>query len=123
MSAIPPKVRQQVKDRAMGCCERCGTPLDTFLYSLQHRRARSMGGSRAADTNTAVNLAALCGSATTPSTCHQWAETHPEAAIEGGWRVPSWADPAATPIDHWEHGLVYLTGDGRYTQTPPAASA
>ena len=42
---IPPKLRALVKEeRAGNCCERCGDPLDPFYYSLQHRRARQMGG-------------------------------------------------------------------------------
>ena len=116
---IPPKLRALVKEeRAENCCERCGDPLDPFYYSLQHRRARQMGGTKRPDT--ASNLAALCGSATTG--CHQWVESHPDAAILDGWRVPSWDDPALVPIRHWELGLVYLAGDGRYTDVPEVAA-
>lgn len=81
-----------------------------------------MGGSKRPDTNSAVNLAALCGSATSPGGCHRWVEANPLAAIDGGWRVPQYEDPALVPIQHWELGAVYLTTDGRYSDAPEVAA-
>jgi hypothetical protein len=106
---IPKTVRRAVIDRAQSQCERCGQWCDTDAgyYSLQHRRGRGSGGSRAADTNTATNLALMCGSATT--LCHGWVENHPLEALEDGWRVRQGDDPSAAPILHWELGRVYLT--------------
>jgi hypothetical protein len=108
---VDPKVRAKVIERAESRCERCGRWCDTSqgFYSLQHRRARGMGGSRDPITNSAVNLTLLCGHATQPDHCHSYIEAHAYHAAEHGWRVAQHRSPAATPIRHWEHGLVYLT--------------
>jgi hypothetical protein len=108
---ITPRVRKLVLERAEGLCERCGKKLDSFLYSLQHRRARGMGGSRRTNTNTPTNLGALCGSATTG--CHGFVESHPRLAADEGWRVPQRKDPADVPVLSWR-GWVYLDDEGGY---------
>lgn len=110
---ISRQVRAAILDRAGGQCERCGRSLDPYFYSLQHRRARGMGGSRRRDTNSPVNLVALCGSATTPGGCHQWVEAHPDYAIVDGWRVPQGIDPVGSPVRTWQ-GWKLLDADGTY---------
>jgi len=43
-----------------------------------------------------------------------WITVNPKRAREQGWTVPSYADPATTPV--WVAGreLVFLTPDGNY---------
>lgn len=115
---VPLAVRTAVLARAGDRCERCGHTLkDPWRgYSLQHRRARGMGGSRRADTNSAVNLGALCGSATTPDGCHHWVESHPVEAAAEGWRVAQHEDPAAVPVLLHGVSLVLLTTDYGYQE-------
>lgn len=90
-------------------CERCGGGNGPF--SIQHRRARGMGGSRREDTNNPSNLVLLDGSGTTG--CHGFLESHPALALAEGMRVPQHADPATTPL-LIRGRLTYLTPDGRY---------
>lgn len=120
--SVPPAVRKAVIARAGNRCELGGEWVDVEngYYSLQHRRARGSGGSKAADTNTAVNLVLLCGSATTGH--HGWVESHPLEALEDGWRVYQGQDPAAIPIRHWEHGPVLLNDQYGYTFEEPVSA-
>lgn len=117
MPGISTKVRALVLQRAEGRCERCGVNLDGFFYSIQHRRARGMGGSSRPETNEASNLVALCGSATTPGGCHQWAESHPEAAAVEGLRIRQGDTPAAIRV-RTHLGWFYLDDEGFYLDRP-----
>ncbi|WP_435109776.1 HNH endonuclease [Nocardiopsis synnemataformans] len=90
-------VREAVWRRDAGSCAWCGATI-SGAHSLQHRRARGMGGSAAADTNTASNLVLVCGTATTG--CHRLIEAHPAAARARGFRVDQGRDPAAAPITY-----------------------
>jgi len=109
------QVRDAVLRRSANRCERCGLHLGAAVaYSLQHRRARGMGGTSAADADSVVNLAALCGTATTG--CHGWVEQHPAESLAGGWRVRQGDDPGRVPVVHWELGLVFLTADSAYRE-------
>lgn len=65
-------------------------------WSVQHRRARGMGGTVRPDTSQPQNGIALCGSATTG--CHGWVEAHPAEAEANGWRVPQAGDPLKVPV-------------------------
>lgn len=109
---IPKAVRVAVIARAGSRCERCGTWCDTAAgyYSLQHRVARGMGGTKTVDN--ASRLALLCGSATT--LCHGEVESRPLEALEDGWRVRQGDNPATVPIRHHELGLVLLTDNYEY---------
>ncbi len=106
--------RLLVLERANYRCERCGRTVIAALYSLQHRRARGMGGSRRKDTDTAVNAGVLCGSATSPDGCHYAVEANPMMARDEGWRVAQHEDPAAIPVRLYTGQLVYFTSDGGY---------
>lgn len=98
-----------VWQRDQGRCVRCGRPA-VGEWSIQHRRARGMGGTRRPDANSAANLVVLCGSATTG--CHGWVESHPTEAARWGYRVAQNQDPAQVAV--WWHGRwVGLTEDGR----------
>lgn len=90
-----PTVRAAVWDRDGGACAWCGTPI-TGEHSLQHRRARGMGGTKRADTNSPANLVLTCGSATTG--CHGWIESHPREAERREFRLRQLADPADVPL-------------------------
>jgi hypothetical protein len=75
---------------------------------MQHRKARGVGGG-----NGPENLATLCGSATSPG-CHLLCEARDQEMQARGLVVPSWNDPAETPVVLWTGQSVYLTADGRY---------
>jgi hypothetical protein len=97
---IPTAMRTLVLVRDESRCVRCGRYFPDGL-NLHHRQLRSQGGK-----NVASNLIAACGSGTTG--CHGFIHGHPKIAIEAGWIVPSWADPAESPMQTWR-GLVLLT--------------
>lgn len=75
-------------------------------FEIQHRRARGMGGSTAADVNSPANLVLLC------EACHRHVEAHPTGAEATGFRVRQGKDPADEPIQAWSHGWCYLTPSG-----------
>jgi 5-methylcytosine-specific restriction protein A len=76
---------------------------------MQHRKARGVGGG-----NGPENLATLCGSATSPGGCHLLCEARDREMQARGLVMPSWNDPAETPVVLWTGQSVYLTTDGRY---------
>jgi hypothetical protein len=94
-------------------CQRCGTNLLYKLASIHHRRPRGMGGS--ADVNVASNMVLLCGSATTPGSCHEYAETQRGQARIEGWLIPKLSDihPSEVPLLTF-HGWRYLLDDGTW---------
>lgn len=91
-------VRRQVIERDGSRCQWCGRYVRTEAgwYSLQHRRARGMGGSRRAATDAPANLVLVCGTGTTE--CHGYIESHPAEAAARGFRVSSSADPARVEL-------------------------
>ena len=99
--AIPKKVREALKERAGDCCEICNAPAN----NAHHRKNRSQGGQ-----DVLSNLLLLCGSGTTG--CHGWVTNHPRTSMERGWSVPSWRDPAETPVTVYCTRLVLLSDDG-----------
>lgn len=102
MSAIPPKVRAAVNERAGGRCEGCGkiAPLE-----LHHRKFRSRGGKHTVD-----NLVALCGWGNHTG-CHGLAHS---ADPPEGWSIPSGiADPATTPFRRLDGRAILFTADGQ----------
>lgn len=113
---ISKSVRRAVLDREDGCCAMCGKSLWGQWYSLQHRRARGSGGSKAPDTNQPQNLVAVCGSATSAGGCHQWIESHPVEAERVGYRVPQGGEPVLFPIRIKGRGWNLLNADGTYEQ-------
>lgn len=112
-----------VLTRAGGCCERCGTglgPVRGVDYSLHHRLARGMGGTRRAGINRPSNLLAVCGHGT--SGCHGWVESHRVEAYVAGWLVRRGLDPVEHPVIV-RGQRVLLTDSGRYYQVPAAGGA
>jgi hypothetical protein len=110
MTGFPKKVRDVVTLRANGFCERCGVNEPAQLH---HRRCRGMGGSKAADTNTAPNALAVC------EPCHRDIESHREDALKFGWLVRQGANPAEVPVfrrGQWvvltDSGAVFMPANG-----------
>lgn len=86
-------------------------------WSLHHRTARQMGGSKLWWLNLPGNLIVLCGSGTTG--CHGWVESHREHAEERGFLVRrGQALPASIHVMHFVHGLIYLRNDGNTSKVP-----
>jgi hypothetical protein len=85
---IPQKVRDQLHERAQGCCERCGVWGATNAH---HRLNQSQGR-----LHTLSNLMLLCGSGTTG--CHGFVTTHPMVALSCGWTVPGGGVPGDVPV-------------------------
>ena len=118
-----PEVVSAVLERAQYSCEACGIGLGPRRgedWSVQHRRPRAMGGTRWPGVNMPSNLMILCGSATTPGSCHEFAETNRASAVAAGWLVLSRSDPRMAPC-LVEHGSrwVYLDDLGGYSDDPP----
>lgn len=89
MTGFPPKVRKIVVERSGGYCEGCAYHRADQIH---HRRPRGMGGSSAADTNTASNALALCYG------CHEGVESRRQAAEIYGWLVPQGFSPRDRPV-------------------------
>jgi hypothetical protein len=109
--------RQVVLARDGTTCQCCGADCTLKLASIQHRIPRGMGGS--ALVNIPSNGVLVCGSATTPGSCHNWMEHENRAVAEAmGWLLPklSGVSPSSVPLYTQPHGWVLLADDG--TRTP-----
>lgn len=100
-------VRDLVYARDGMACTLCGS---TYPLTLQHRRARGMGGTLRPETNSPAALVVLCGSGTTG--CHGLIEAQPDLARARGYRVGQYVDPADVPI-LWHGSWRFLTAEGR----------
>lgn len=95
-STVSPEVRSLCLVRAGFRCEYCHGPLDgVHGYSLQHRKARGMGGSRDHALAQPPNLLVLCGSGVTGH--HGWVEHNPATAYDLGLALRTGWDPEQTP--------------------------
>ncbi|UXE05210.1 HNH endonuclease [Arthrobacter phage Jamun] len=114
------EVRRQVIARDLSKCQWCGRHVRTESgwYSLQHRRARGMGGSRRRETDQAANLVLVCGTGTTE--CHGWIEAQPAQAIARGFRIAAGATPSRVPLMDWTGREWLLQDDGTKEPAPPA---
>lgn len=117
------EVVERLLERAQWACEACSVELGDRRgqdWSVHHRLARRMGGTRWPGINLPSNLLILCGSATTPGGCHAFVESKRFAALAAGWLVQSGQDPAhvkAMVCKSW----VYLGNDYRYRVAPEAS--
>lgn len=109
-------IREGLGERCQGECERCGFSLHinddgSYLFEIHHRQRRSATGpKKAAALDSYANCTALHPGCHTISrkSVHQ----DVDESIKTGWLVPSWADPADTPLIY--KGLpARLSDDGR----------
>ena len=112
--------RELVLERDDYTCALCGKAILGKPYSLQHRRAKGMGGSSRPDANSPAVLITLCGSATSPDGCHLWCEQRNAEAEDLGFVIPvnSDVDPATVPVHHCTFGMVFLLHDGTVKPVP-----
>lgn len=103
MTGFPKSVREKAVKRSGGLCERCGLSEWTELH---HRRARGMGGAKRPTTNLIPNALGLC------LLCHRYVESYRKDALNRGWLVSQYADPASTPL-LYRGRWAYLHPDGR----------
>jgi len=105
-----------ILERAGYRCEACGKTVGDQRgadYSIHHRRARGMGGTRWFGANLPSNLLVLCGSGTTG--CHGYVESHRFESMATGWLVSRYQDPSTTPVQIGDR-CVLLTNQGRYAE-------
>lgn len=113
--AITRATRSALHDRALHCCEVCGTPNATNAH---HRINQSQGGR-----DTLGNLMLVCGSGTTG--CHGNITSNPLWARLRGYTVPSTFEPCDVPLRRWSrftgcHEVVLLDDRGGITPTDRA---
>lgn len=109
-------------ERAGYSCEACSVGLGDRRgedWSVQHRVARASGGTRAPWINRPSNLLILCGSATTPGSCHLFAESQIGPAVAAGWRIKHRANPLYVPVLITRNRWLYLTDEATYADSPP----
>lgn len=109
--------RETVLERDGYACVCCGQSVIGQVYSLQHRKRRSQGGS-----NCTCNLLVVLGSG---STGHHWridSRIDPEDEAKG-YTVRSGQDPASVPVMVFEadgSGLSqFATCDGAWSTAAP----
>lgn len=124
------KVRALVLARDGYACVRCGKGCGPGIaeYSLQHRKARGVGGD-----NSLPNLILLCGSATTG--CHGEVEARgngdPVKRRDDqarGYRLESHQEPGLEPVMYFEREdgpgfTAWLADDGSLVFEAPAGAA
>jgi len=108
-----PETAALVLERDGWSCTRCGRSVAGGErgrdWSVQHRIARGMGGSRDERLNLPSNLLVLCGSGTTR--CHGQVEQNREIAYAEGFLLHRIQEPAEVPVAAVE-GWVLLDDEG-----------
>ncbi len=102
-------MRQLVLERDGYRCARCGRSIHAGGYSLQHRKARGMGGTKDPGINSPANLVTLCGDGVRG--CHGLIEANRELGRQEGFTVRQTQDPSTIPVSYWD-GTYYLNNDG-----------
>lgn len=108
---IPKATRELVYRRDYRSCARCGRFILGY-GSIQHRKARGMGGTSDPRVNDPRNLILLCGSGTTG--CHGWVESHPDQARTEGFRIDGY-DQLDLPIVTRGRIITLTASGGRTT--------
>ena len=113
------QIRQAVLERDEGRCVVTGEYLvdvDTGnpfgQFSVHHRTPRGMGGSKDPKIASVSNLLLLSGTGTTGA--HGKIESNRSWAVDEGFIVPRWQDPALVPVNHYRHGLAWATPWGTW---------
>lgn len=117
---ITEQVRQIVIERDNFQCQWCGGRI-SHPYSLQHRRARMMGGSSLPWINEPANLVLVHGTGTTG--CHGTIESNPIEAEKRGFRLGPNDSPYTTPVTDWSGADWYNTDQGFKNYGPPREEA
>ena len=108
------ETRELVYKRDQYRCARCGKHAGNGPMSIQHRRARGMGGTRQPNTNSPSNLILLCGDGV--QGCHGRIERNRAEARKTGYNVPQFvANPASIPVRYWDGRTYILNDDGSRT--------
>lgn len=110
MTGFTKATRKLIIERDHGICQWCGELVTVADYSLQHRRARGMGGSKSKAANSPANGVVVHGSGTTG--CHGWIESHPDDALERGFRVYQGKDPRQVALVDWAGRAWWLFENG-----------
>lgn len=112
-----PSTRLYILERDGYSCVACGVTVASPItykpwrqYSIQHRKARGMGGSNDPAVHAHENLIVLCGTGTTG--CHGRAEREREWAREMGYAVAQWQNPADVPVYTFSFDWALPTEDG-----------
>lgn len=115
MAGFTQATRRLIIERAGRMCERCGR----YAYggSIHHRRPRGMGGNKKAYISTTANGVLLCGTGTTG--CHGHIEVNRPEARADGWLLTPDQLPHDAPINHHQHGFVWLGINGEYLHEEP----
>ena len=106
-------VKKLVDERDGTTCQACGAHCPV-VFSRQHRIARGAGGSKRPEVNGPANRVRLCGSATTPGSCHLACETRDPDMARRGYVLTTHRDlnPAFAPLQLHTGRWVYLLDDG-----------
>jgi 5-methylcytosine-specific restriction protein A len=102
-------MRELVLERDSGCVI-CGR--GPHGLQIHHRKPRRMGGRSIPEINSPVNLVSLC-----PAD-HAVVESARTDALEAGWLVYEFEDPAEVPLPHHLFGACYLLPDGGVCLVP-----
>lgn len=98
-------------------CTLCGRSVRGdrgYAWSIHHRKARGMGGRAGA--NQPSNLLTVCGSGT--DGCHGRIESRRAEALELGFLVSRYSDPAQVAVEIRGRRFVYLGDDAQYHDAP-----
>lgn len=105
-------IRRDSDEHGTPTCTWCGRAvrIEPGEYSIQHVRARGMGGSRLADTGQPQNGTLVHGTGTTG--CHGYITAHPTEAQARGFQIFQTQNPATTPMTLWDGRRVIRTPQG-----------
>jgi hypothetical protein len=121
------KVRALVIARDLARCVCCGRSVAGQQASIQHRRARGMGGSSEAHASCCCNLVLALGSGTTG--CHGRMESRRDPHDRAkGYVLEQWEVPALAPVMVFDRpggsGVSqFATCDGQWSSAPGQVSA
>lgn len=103
-------------------CQAHGQVIRKEQGSRQHRIARHMGGTRNPVINSVINGLWVCGSATTPGSCHRACEDRNAILYDRGfWRPQSdIGSLPLIPVVRWDRRAAWPTADGRWLLEAPA---
>ena len=98
------ETREALRKRSGGVCELCGDAQATDAHHRQNRR----GGD-----HTLTNLMHLCRK------CHQRIGQHVRWALDTGFAVSQYDEPALREVLYRQRDWVWLGGDGSLLHKPP----